>query len=36
MRKLNFSGAAVSLSVLTTEMGQCILSSEADTARPLL
>ena len=36
MRKLNFSGAAVSLSVLTTVMGQCILSSEAVSARTLL
>lgn len=36
MRKLNFSGAAVSLSVLTTVMGQCILSGEAVSARKLL
>ena len=36
MRKLNFSGAAVSLSVLTTVMGQCILSGEAVSARTLL
>ena len=36
MRKLNFSGAAVSLSVLTTVMGQCILSDEAISARTLL
>ena len=36
MRKLNSSGAAVSLSVLTTVMGQCILSGEAVSARTLL
>lgn len=36
MRKLNFSGAAVSLSVLTTVIGQCILSSEEVSVRTLL